>query len=63
MNNFTMFLGFVLAIHSMNMLFPERGKKSTQCLIQLVGALFISKAFQAMIAFFNRKKQKKNNLK
>jgi hypothetical protein len=56
MNNFTFFLGFILIITSMFMAFPERARKATKCLIQLVGALFISKAFQAITAYFNRNK-------
>lgn len=50
-----MFLVFILIMTSLFMAFPERAKKATRCLIQLVGALFISKAFQAMTAYFNRK--------
>ena len=57
MNNFTIFLGFVLIINSMYMAFPERAGKATKCLTQLVGALFISKAFQAMIAYFKVKQR------
>ena len=57
MSDFTYFLGFILLITSMFMAFPERGRKATKCLIQLVGALAISKAFQAMTSYFNRKKQ------
>lgn len=57
MDNFTIFLGFVLVITSMFMAFPERARKATKCLVQLVGALFISKAFQAMIAYFKEKQR------
>jgi hypothetical protein len=39
----------------MFMTFPERAKKATKCLTQLAGALFISKAFKAMIVYFKRK--------
>ena len=56
MNNFAIFLGFVLVMTSMFMAFPERAKKATKCLIQLVGALFISRAFQAITAYFKRNK-------
>lgn len=41
----------------MYMAFPERAGKATKCLTQLVGALFISKAFQAMIAYFKVKQR------
>lgn len=56
MNNFALFLGFVLIITSMFMAFPERAKKATQCLIQLVRALCISNFFQAMATYFKQKK-------
>jgi ABC-type enterochelin transport system permease subunit len=55
MNNFTIFLVFILIMTSMFMAFPDRASKATKCLIQLVGALFISKAFQAITTYFNRK--------
>jgi nucleoside recognition membrane protein YjiH len=56
MNNFTIFLIFILIITLMFMAFPERGQKATKCLTQLAGALSISKAFQAIITYFNRNK-------
>lgn len=55
MSNFTMFLLFILVLTAMFMTFPERARKATKCLIQLVGALLISRAFQVMTAYFNRK--------
>lgn len=55
MNNFAMFLLFILILTVLFMAFPQRGRKATRCLIQLIGALFISKAFQAIIAYFKGK--------
>ena len=57
MDNFTIFLGFVLVMTSMFMAFPQRARKATKCLTQLAGALFISKAFQAIIFYFKGKQR------
>ena len=59
MNNFTFFLGFILIIYILSMAFPKRGRKASKCVGRLARALFISKAFQAAICYFNAKKSDK----
>jgi len=39
MNDFTFFLGFALIITAMFMSFPERARKATMCLKQLIDAV------------------------
>ncbi len=45
---------FILILTSMVMAFPKRGKKASKCFIRVLGALSISKFFQAMIAYYTR---------
>lgn len=60
MDNLIIVLAFFLVRHAMNMTFPKRGRKATKCDTLLLGSLPMSKAFNAMTAYFN---QKKNDLK
>jgi len=60
MNDLLIVLAFCLIIRAMSMAFPTRAEKATKCETKLINALCISKAFEAIIAYF---KQKKNHLK
>jgi len=60
MNNLIIVLAFCVIIHAMNMAFPTRAERATECDTKLLAALFISKAFKAVTAYF---KHKKNHVK
>ncbi|WP_294963399.1 hypothetical protein [uncultured Flavobacterium sp.] len=60
MDTLIIVLAFLLIRYAMNMAFLKRGRKATKCDTLLLGSLPMSKAFTAMTAYFN---QKKNLLK
>lgn len=57
MNNLMIVLAFCLIIHAMNMAFPTRAERAVKCDTKLLRALFISKAFKAITAYFKQKKK------
>lgn len=59
MNNFTLFLIFIfIFIYTLLLMtFPERAETTTECLVQLGGALCVNKVFLVVIAYFNRNKK------